>query len=712
MGNRIYLIITLLSFLLSCQKHEWDNPFDPDCPKETFTPSGFQAIQQGNSINLSWRQTNIHISNFVIERRIDNGTWSFFASQQRSLTTFNDGNIIGGKIYSYRIAANAGNNYSNYVTAQATPVLTSTVTTNAITRLLSTSSALGGTISSDGGAPISARGVCWNTSSNPTFSNFKTSDGSGTGTFTSTLKELTPNTKYYARAYATNSAGISYGNEITFKTYYSEVTDIDGNVYPTVQIGTQIWMAENLKTTKYNDGTAIPNVADNTVWAALTTGAYCYYDNDSTTNRATYGSLYNWFAVNTNKLAPTGWHVPTDAEWTTLITYLGGENVAGGKLKEQGTSHWLSPNTGATNETGFTALPGGGRTSDGIFGGIVKLELWWSVPEIDFSNAYSQDMSYYGIFLQEYPHDKNFGLAVRCILGTLNPPTLTTNNITYPTPSSATCGGNITSEGGSTITSKGVCWSTSPNPTITNSKTSDAVGTGTGIFTSNISGLSSNTTYYVRAYATNAIGTSYGAQVSFITLDPNTVADIDGNIYHTVTIGTQVWMVENLKTITFRNGDPIPYYTKTSSRGYCWYNDDIGYKNIYGAIYNIYTAIDNRSICPPGWHIPTVEEWTALVNYLGGESVAGGKLKETGTLHWQSPNTGASNSSGFTALPGGGRDCANNFVNMGSQCNLWTSLTPVSGMVQGTSIFSNSVQFIFGGKYYDCNALYVRCIKD
>ena len=155
------------------------------------------------------------------------------------------------------------------------------------------------------------------------------------------------------------------------------VTDINGNVYNIVTIGTQTWMAENLKTTKYNDGTAIPNVTVDATWAALTTGAYSDYSN-TPANSTTYGRLYNWYVVDNNpatkvasnggkNVCPTSWHVPTDAEWTILTTYLGGESIAGGKLKETGTAHWNSPNTGATNETGFTTLPSGLRYYDGSY---------------------------------------------------------------------------------------------------------------------------------------------------------------------------------------------------------------------------------------------------------------------------------------------------------------------------------------------------------
>ncbi|MDZ7633244.1 MAG: fibrobacter succinogenes major paralogous domain-containing protein [Bacteroidales bacterium] len=139
------------------------------------------------------------------------------------------------------------------------------------------------------------------------------------------------------------------------------VTDSDGNVYKTLVIGTQIWLAENLKTTKFNDGSQIPFVSEETSWVAtLTTPGYCYYDNN-TANKSVYGGLYNWYAVETGKLCPKGWHVPSDAEWTTITNLFGGESVAGNALKEKGTAHWTSPNDGATNESGFTALPGGNR---------------------------------------------------------------------------------------------------------------------------------------------------------------------------------------------------------------------------------------------------------------------------------------------------------------------------------------------------------------
>ena len=204
------------------------------------------------------------------------------------------------------------------------------------------------------------------------------------------------------------------------------VKDIDGNVYNTVTIGTQVWLKENLKTTKYNDGTAIPNIADATAWGALTTPAYCWYDNDAVTYKATYGALYNWYAVNTGKLCPTGWHVASAAEWGTLIDYLdlgrGSErSVAADKLKEAGMTHWPKPNDGATratNESGFTALPGGQRSDNSAFYSVGFNGLWWTSSDAtEFMKGcatYTQMESSYS-YVGGSAIAKVRGFSVRCI---------------------------------------------------------------------------------------------------------------------------------------------------------------------------------------------------------------------------------------------------------------------------------------------------------
>lgn len=190
-----------------------------------------------------------------------------------------------------------------------------------------------------------------------------------------------------------------------------------------VTIGTQTWTTTNLDVTTYRDGTPIPQETDATAWAGLTTGAWCYYNNDSA-NGAIYGKLYNWYAVagihdndpNTpNKiLAPTGYHVPTDAEWTTLTDFLGGEAVAGGKMKATGTSLWLGPND-ATNSSGFTGLPGGFRLNNGTFDYIGINGYWWSSTEYDTTVAWSRSLSYNFGSANRLNVLKTFGFSVRCL---------------------------------------------------------------------------------------------------------------------------------------------------------------------------------------------------------------------------------------------------------------------------------------------------------
>jgi len=208
------------------------------------------------------------------------------------------------------------------------------------------------------------------------------------------------------------------------------VKDIDDNVYPTITIGKQVWMVVNLKTTKYNDGTAIPLVTDDESWKALNTPAYCWFDNDIE-YKDLYGALYNWFTINTNKLCPTGWHVPTDTEWTTLTTYLGGFSIAGGKLKETDTIHWQSPNMGATNESGFTALSSGWRDVNGMFsyrGFKVLLSdnsgkfsykgtnsYWWSASEDSVNSASYHSLIYNSGSIYRGKGGKKDGFSIRCL---------------------------------------------------------------------------------------------------------------------------------------------------------------------------------------------------------------------------------------------------------------------------------------------------------
>jgi uncharacterized protein (TIGR02145 family) len=288
------------------------------------------------------------------------------------------------------------------------------LTTTQIIYITQTTATCEGNITSNGGATIRARGVCWGTNQAPTISDNKTTNGVGLGSFLSIISGLAPNTTYYERAYATNNAGTSYGSVVSFTTT-GTVTDIDGNIYNTIIIGTQIWMVENLKTTRYRNGDQIPNIADSTQWNKyLSTGAYCDYKNDFSYAN-TYGRLYNWFAVNDSRnIAPSGWHIPSDSEWTILTSFLGGD-TSSGKLKEAGANHWSSPNTGANNETGFTALPGGNRDDLGLFEFIGDYLYMWSSTEADPINGWYRFMDYKSKYIIKSVFDKTFGFSVRCI---------------------------------------------------------------------------------------------------------------------------------------------------------------------------------------------------------------------------------------------------------------------------------------------------------
>lgn len=931
MNMNIRILILLFTIILaSCQKREWSNPFDPECPKESWTPTDFKAIQEGNIIKLSWSQLEKNVSGFKLSKKIGAGATSDLPGQTKDAIQYIDASLTGGKTHTYTIVAYAGGYQSNAATVQIIPILTADINTSAITIFDYNAAIVGGDVLADGGSPITQRGVCYGTSQNPTTSNSFIINGSGVGSFSNVVTGLLPNTIYYLRSYAINGQGTSYGQQVSFKTAVAPaasgtVTDLDGNTYNTITIGTQVWMAENLKTTKFNDGTAITNVTSNASWMAQTNPAYCWYNNDISAYKNRYGALYNWYAVNSGKLAPNGFHVATPYEWSVLANYLGGINVAGAKIK---LKFGWDQNLG-TNTSGFSLLPAGFRASDnGAFHHEGYAFNYWLVSEDLNANSVLTAyilMDWAGMGIPTpAPVDagaKN-GKSVRCLKDAA--PSLTTNSISTVSLSTAACGGVINCSGGQPITSRGVCWSTSPNPTIANSKTADGaglgtftsnltglapgttyyvrayatnsigtaygnevsfktsgtislasiittnpssvtdksaflggnitsdgnatvtergvcystsqnpttsnskvaigsgigsfsqiitgltanttyyvrayainsqgtaygsevsfktgfalslatlttatpanvtstsatlggnitsdgnatvtergvcysttanpttsnskvvIGSGTGIFSQSVTGLAANTTYYVRAYAINTAGTSYGNSISFptstsnIQFNPNltygTVSDIDGNVYKTITIGTQIWMAENLKTTKYNDGTPISNVTNNdtwaglTTGAYCWYDNDIANKVVNGALYNWY-AVNTGKLAPKGWHVATNADWIILINYLGGEKMAGGKLKESGTLHWKSPNTDATNETGFSAVASGNRDTYFIFRYLGSFASWWSS-------DEYTTNGAKAFEIIYsGGIIYPNNdlkvyGLSVRCVKD
>jgi uncharacterized protein (TIGR02145 family) len=326
----------------------------------------------------------------------------------------------------------------------------------------------------------------------------------------------------------TNNGTITNNGHIMLRSCgtYS-VQDIDGNSYKTVQIGSQCWIQSNLKVSKYRNGNNISNITDIAAWAQTNTsgiGAWCNYDNSSA-NDALYGKLYNWFAVNDSRgLCPTGWHVPSDEELTTLTNFLGGTSVAGGKMKSTDTTRssggWDSPNTGATNSSGFTCLPGGFRSSGGGFSNLGRNGPWWSSSEAGSGSAWFRNLGSNAVFANRNFNDHRGGFSVRCArdLASTTLPSVTTDSASSVTSTGANTGGQVTASGGGTITARGVVYGTSSSPTLAGSFTYN--GNETGSFTSTLSGLNPSTTYHIRAYATNTLGTAYGNQVSFTTSAP------------------------------------------------------------------------------------------------------------------------------------------------------------------------------------------------
>ena len=391
------------------------------------------------------------------------------------------------------------------------------VLTTSVSNVTQTTASSGGTITYDGGWNIYERGVCWSINQNPTTSDSKTKDGAGIGSFTSNIAGLVSGTTYYLRAYATSdiNVGPGYGNQVSFTTLKSDgepgtFTDSrDGHVYKTVIIGTQTWMAENLA--------YLPSVSPSSDRSEDSPFYYVYNYQGSnidgaktTTNYTTYGALYNWESA--KKAYPSDWYLPSDLDWTALTNYL--STSAGGKMKETGLIHWNSPNTGATNESGFSALPGGICSSS--FGGLGGTAAFWSSSENGTQNGYCRFLYSYSSSMSRFGENRATGFSIRCLKEPILA-TVTTANVTAITETSATCGGDIINCGSSTATDRGVCWNYTGAPTISDNKISNGPGPGTGAFTSFITGLIAGAPYYLRAYVTNAFGTTYGEQKEFFT---------------------------------------------------------------------------------------------------------------------------------------------------------------------------------------------------
>ena len=645
------------------------------------------------------------------------GTGSFVSQ----LTGLTDGTQYNVRAYATNSAGTAYGNQQVFSTL-AEPVLP-TVTTAPVTDITQTTATSGGTVYSDGGAPVTARGVCWSTSPNPTTGNSHTTDGSGTGTFISYLTGLSPNTTYYVRAYATNSVGTAYGNQEVFTTLQTVTL-------PTVTTDP----ATSITQTTATSGGNVTSAGGGTVTAR----GVCWATTPSPTLANSYtvdGSGTGTFISNLTGLTPG----------TLYYLRAYATNSAGTGYGNEVTFTTLSnlPSVTTTDASGITATAattGGNVTGDGGSPVTARGVCYNTAPNPTLANSYTANGSGLGIFtsnltaltpstlyyLRAYATNSN-GTAYGNEIGftTLSTlPTVTTTAASNITATTAKSGGNVTSDGGAIVTARGVCWNNATNPTLANYFTTD--GSGTGVFISNLTGLSPSTLYYLRAYATNSNGTAYGNEISFSTLwGCGAPITYSFQTYNTIQIGSQCWLKENLN-IGIRINAPSPQGNNAIIEKWCY--DNVDEKcNIWGGLYQWAEAVQYlngatnysswnpipsgnvQGICPSGWHIPKQDEWDLLITFLGGEDVSGGKMKETGFSHWDPPNTGATNGSGFTGF-GSGRH--GGFFMLIAQMTWFWEATEYSSSVGWHRVLlytSDDCQRTYSDKIVGNS---VRCVKD
>lgn len=623
------------------------------------------------------------------------------------------------------------------------------VSTNEITDVTQVTAITGGAITDDGGATVTVRGVCWSTNETPTIEDNKTEDGAGAGSFTSLIEGLAPETNYFVRAYATNSKGTGYGMAMSFKTLeavlpvlttrpFENITgtsatsggEITQDGFAEIIARGVVWNTSGQPTLENNEGMSNDGTG-NGEFVSQITGLQpysFYYVRAYATNKAgtSYGNSLSLSTLNNLPILTT-----------KVVSILTSSTArCGGNITSDGFSDILSRGV-VWSSSGMPSIENNvGITNDGTGLGEFDSQITGLLPSSDYivrSYATNSSGVSYG------SHESFTTLSSK--------PILSTSPVSEITFLSAVSGGNISYEGDAPVTARGVVWSINPDPTLDNYYTVD--GYGGGSFSSTLSGLHPNTSYYLRAYATNIIGTSYGEVVTFITAlaplapCPNfpTVTDIDGNVYNTVLIGTQCWMAENLKTTKYLNGTSIENPTGNSdwqnntSGAYAWYDNDISWKDIYGALYNWHAVNNAYGLCPEGWHVPSDDEWTQLVDYIVVEgypnetnnpNAAGNALKSCRQVN--SPLNGACNTSehprwnlnnnnygfdafGFAALPASFRMEHIGFGSIGGSASWWTS-TENSSMNSWSRDLGSSFSAIGGSNVVKSSGFSVRCLKD
>ena len=605
------------------------------------------------------------------------------------------------------------------------------IITTAISGIGATTAISGGNVS-DGGAPVTARGVCWGTTASPTIEGSKTTDGIGSGAFTSNITGLLMATTYHVRAYATNTKGTAYGDELSFITPVwlcgtSAITvnhSASGGVAPvdksvSYAIVTNIpgetdkcWITKNLGAT--NQATSVSDASEEAAgwyWQFNKPQGY-KHDGSTRTPNSTWISSINensdWLPANdpcTLELG-SGWRLPTSTEWTN-VDATGGWTI------------WNGPyNSGLKlHAAGDLEVAGNGFLNDrGTYG------FYWTSKQIDADWGFYMSFGSASSVVSDYI--KTYGFTVRCLTGTgtsMTTPTVTTASVTGITTTTASSGGNVESDGGTSVSARGVCWSTTPNPTITDTKTTD--GSGTGTFSSSITGLTASTTYHVRAYATNSSGTAYGNDVSIVTSAPpftcgssitiNHVAGDVAPVNKTTTYGTvtnipgeptKCWITQNLGAD--HQATSVDDATEASAGWYWQFNKKQGYKHdgtTRTPNSTWISSIDENSDwllandpCTlelgSGWRLPTNTEWTNV-------DVSGGWTT------WTDPyNSGLKlHAAGFLSSSSGSLSAR------GSDGYYWGS-TQLNANYGWNLLFANGGSYMY--YHVKANGFTARCIKD